>query len=57
MKLLGNDKVNLRGVKVFGLNPNVFFLGIVSLLTAVSSGMIITLVPLFLANARYDGSY
>ena len=57
MKLLVNDKVNLRGVKVFGLNPNVFFLGIVSLLTDVSSGMIITLVPLFLANARYDGSY
>jgi MFS family permease len=36
--------------KVFGLNPNVFFLGIVSLLTDVSSEMIFTLVPLFLAN-------
>jgi MFS family permease len=36
--------------KLFGLNPNVFFLGIVSLLTDVSSEMIFTLVPLFLFN-------
>jgi len=36
--------------KIFGLNPNVFFLGIVSLLTDVSSEMIFTLVPLFLSN-------
>jgi MFS family permease len=36
--------------RVFGLNPNVFFLGIVSLLTDVSTEMIFTLVPLFLAN-------
>ena len=36
--------------KVFGLNPNVFFLGMVSLLTDVSSEMIFTLLPLFLAN-------
>ena len=36
--------------KIFGLNPNVFFLGIVSLLTDVSSEMIFTLVPLFLRN-------
>jgi len=36
--------------KVFGLNPNVFFLGIVSLLTDVSTEMIFTLVPLFLRN-------
>ena len=36
--------------RVFGLNPNVFFLGIVSLLTDVSSEMIFTLVPLFLRN-------
>lgn len=39
----------VRG-KVFGLNPNVFFLGLVSLLTDISSEMIFTLVPLFLAN-------
>jgi len=36
--------------RVFGLNPNVFFLGIVSLLTDVSSEMIFTLVPLLLFN-------
>ena len=36
--------------RVFGLNPNIFFLGIVSLLTDVSTEMIFTLVPLFLAN-------
>jgi MFS family permease len=36
--------------KLFGLNPNVFFLGIVSLLTDISSEMIFTLVPLFLFN-------
>jgi len=44
---------NVRPVKrnrIFGLNPNVFFLGIVSFLTDVSSEMIFTLVPLFLAN-------
>lgn len=33
-----------------GLHPNVFFLGLVSLLTDVSSEMIFTLVPLFLTN-------
>jgi MFS family permease len=36
--------------RVFGLNPNVFFLGVVSLLTDVSTEMIFTLVPLFLRN-------
>ena len=36
--------------KIWGLNPNVFFLGIVSLLTDISSEMIFTLVPLFLCN-------
>ncbi len=36
--------------KIWGLNPNVFFLGMVSLLTDVSSEMIFTLLPLFLAN-------
>ena len=36
--------------KIWGLNPNVFFLGLVSLLTDVSSEMIFTLVPLFLRN-------
>lgn len=36
--------------RIWGLHPNVFFLGIVSLLTDVSSEMIFTLVPLFLTN-------
>lgn len=40
----------LRRSKVLGLNPNVFFLGMVSLLTDVSSEMIFTLVPIFLRN-------
>jgi len=36
--------------RIFRLNPNVFFLGLVSFLTDVSSEMIFTLLPLFLAN-------
>jgi len=36
--------------RIFGLVPNIFFLGLVSLLTDVSSEMIFTLVPLFLCN-------
>jgi MFS family permease len=36
--------------RIFGLNPNVFFLGVVSFFTDVSSEMIFTLLPLFLAN-------
>ena len=36
--------------KIWGIKPNVFFLGIVSLLTDISSEMIFTLVPLFLCN-------
>jgi MFS family permease len=35
---------------IFGIARNVFFLGVVSLLTDVSSEMIFTLVPLFLCN-------
>ena len=35
---------------IFGVNPNVFFLGVVSFLTDVSSEIIFTLLPLFLAN-------
>ncbi|MDH5695085.1 MAG: MFS transporter [Dehalococcoidia bacterium] len=50
MKLPVTDKAYLERRKVFGLNPNVFFLGMVSLLTDVSSEMIFTLVPLFLSN-------
>ncbi|MFC2015034.1 MFS transporter [Chloroflexota bacterium] len=36
--------------KIFGLHPNIFFMGLTSLLTDVSSDMIFTLVPLFLTN-------
>jgi len=48
-KSIGNSEPSKRG-KVFGLNPNVFFLGLVSLLTDISSEMIFTLIPLFLSN-------
>ena len=36
--------------RISDLNPNIFFLGLVSFLTDVSSEMIFTLLPLFLAN-------
>jgi len=36
--------------RILGLKPNVFLLGLVSLLTDISSEMIFTLVPIFLAN-------
>ncbi len=39
-----------NGKRIWGLKPNVFFLGLTSFLTDVSSEMIFTLVPLFLFN-------
>ena len=45
-----------RRKKIWGLNPNVFFLGMVSLLTDVSSEMIFTLLPLFLSNVLRAGT-
>ncbi|MDP2744066.1 MAG: MFS transporter, partial [Dehalococcoidia bacterium] len=36
--------------RIFGLHPNVFFLGLVSFFTDVSSELIFTLLPLFLLN-------
>ncbi|MDD5313004.1 MAG: MFS transporter [Dehalococcoidia bacterium] len=36
--------------KLFGLSPNIIFIGIISFLTDVSSELIFTLMPLFLAN-------
>jgi len=42
--------VDTSGKRIWGFNPNVFFLGIVSMLTDVSTELIFTLVPLFLAN-------
>ncbi len=35
---------------ILGLDPNVFYLGLVSFLTDISSELIFTLMPLFLAN-------
>ncbi len=42
--------------QVLGLNPNVFFLGLVSFLTDVSSEIIFTLLPLFLLNVLGAGT-
>ncbi|MFC1962625.1 MFS transporter [Chloroflexota bacterium] len=36
--------------RVFGLHPNVFFLGLVSFFTDISSELVFTLLPLFLFN-------
>jgi len=41
---------------IFGLNPNIFWLGAVSFLTDVSSELIFTLLPLFLANVLQTGT-
>jgi MFS family permease len=41
---------------IWGMHPNVFFLGVVSLLTDVSSEMIFTLVPLFVVNVLNGGA-
>jgi MFS family permease len=43
-----NDEATRK--RIWGLNPNIFFLGLVSLLTDVSTDMIFTLIPLFLLN-------
>ena len=42
--------------RIWGLNSNVFFLGIVSLLTDISSEMVFTLVPLFLSDVLGAGA-
>ena len=36
--------------KILGVTPNVFFMGLTSLLTDISSELIFTLVPLFLSD-------
>jgi len=41
---------------IFGLDPNIFYLGVVSFLTDVSSELIFTLLPLFLANVLQTGT-
>lgn len=45
-----------KNKKIFGLNPNIFWLGSVSFLTDVSSELIFTLMPLFLANILQTGT-
>ncbi|MFC1916042.1 MFS transporter [Chloroflexota bacterium] len=50
MKPFATSKDQPRQGRILGLNPNVFFLGMVSLLTDISSEMIFTLVPFFLCN-------
>jgi len=42
--------------RIFGLNPNIFWLGAVSFLTDVSSELIFTLLPLFLADVLKTGT-
>ncbi len=42
--------------RIFGFNPNIFWLGAVSFLTDVSSELIFTLLPLFLANILQTGT-
>ena len=50
MKPFAAEKARPDRGRIFGLNSNVFFLGLVSLLTDASSEMIFTLIPLFLRN-------
>jgi MFS family permease len=42
--------------KLWGMHPNIFFLGLVSFLTDVSSEMIFTLVPLFVVSVLSGGT-
>jgi MFS family permease len=48
--MAASDGVGITHKKIFGLHPNIFFLGMVSFLTDISSEMIFTLLPLFLSN-------
>jgi len=48
--------VRVNRKRIWGLKPNVFFLGLTSFLTDVSSEMIFTLVPLFLFNVLGAGA-
>lgn len=41
---------------IWGLHPNVFFLGLVSLFTDISSEMIFTIMPLFVVNILGSGA-
>ena len=54
--MFGSSDSNQNRKRLWGLDPNVFFLGLVSLLTDISSEMIFTLVPLFLSNVLGAGA-
>ncbi len=41
---------------IFGVHPNIFFLGLVSLFTDISSEMIFTIMPLFVVNVLGNGA-
>jgi MFS family permease len=45
-----SDSPEKQPKKILGLHPNVFFMGLTSLLTDISSELIFTLVPLFLSD-------
>jgi len=51
----GTANIDRRQRRIWGVNSNVFFLGVVSFLTDISSHMIFTLVPLFLSNVLGAG--
>jgi len=56
MESAGSNKTQPVRRRMLRLHPNIFFLGVVSLLTDVSSEMIFTLVPLFLKNVLKRGT-
>ena len=45
-----SPELSRESKKIFGLHPNIFFLGLTSLLNDFSSELIFTLLPLFLTN-------
>lgn len=49
-------KIESKRRSIWGLHPNVFFLGLVSFLTDISSEMIFTLVPLVVVNILGGGA-
>jgi len=51
-----NEDGDPRGKGPFGFRRNVFYLGLVSLLTDISSEMVFTLLPLFLLNVLRVGT-
>jgi MFS family permease len=48
--MTASASVEKKPKKILGLPPNVFFMGLTSLLTDISSELIFTLVPLFLSD-------